>query len=353
MVLQRSGITYLSEPPAVQHPQEMEGLAWLHAKLRAEPDGSVVGCRYGRDSDAEKADEGEVEGADRKPGEVEPPLLVGVGSDAHQPELGLLRSLAEELADGAAPRRWEGTVHVHTGTVPCLSAIGALLQLRQRWPQLEVSCSFVEGPRTTLPAAPVPRPRPPPLHPALQLQGAVRWFLSTTVEGRRTGSKVDVGMVGTYVRVRQLWKSVSGTPWAIGRKKRPWHDKIKYFLRHRPAAFEVEGVEPCHVRLRGDEPDPQSEERVAQFQCLVQAVDVGMLRMLRAGKGVRDDRGHGGFVLVDELGGEQDVSAAWRQCKSDQFDSLAFFLRHCDGYEVRPGPGPSAREKLARVRPWL
>ncbi|CAK0791043.1 unnamed protein product [Prorocentrum cordatum] len=279
---------------------------------------------------------------------------------SHHSEFSLLSKLAQELHSraGSHSGEWTGQVELFATEEPCLSCLAAAAQLGHRWPGLTVKVGYTGGPvepglePEALEGAPGPA-----AHPGPELEEAVRRLLLGNPAGR--GPAADVYLVGTDPRVQRLWQELSTTgvrpsgPGVEG-KKREWHDKLKFFLSHRPHAFKVDGGpggKAVVILLQEGDRDDDSQERVAQFDRLVHVLEAEILELLKAGRGCADDAGSFGYASVEDLAQRESVSRAWRQFRAGSSDKLGYFLRHCEHFEVWPPRGPKTPDRpYARVR---
>eukprot|EP00927_Polykrikos_kofoidii_P076881 TRINITY_DN73895_c0_g1_i1.p1 TRINITY_DN73895_c0_g1~~TRINITY_DN73895_c0_g1_i1.p1 ORF type:complete len:1226 (+),score=209.90 TRINITY_DN73895_c0_g1_i1:283-3960(+) len=324
-------------------------------------------------------------------------------------ELRVLQALAAEA--GAGP--WSGgDVLLYSDRDPSIACLGALAQLRCLWPGVSFRVAFGhaleevgadwtpsavdahckdEWEWQELPAMSVLSP-PPSEHAPAELERAVEQFLQTQIpdgigqSGQRTtnhsvadaqgvvdaapkgaaltsvttSATVPIALVGASYRVRELWPRVSATPNAKGSiknpgKKKEWHDKLKHFLRHRPAAFEVteEGGHAA-VRLRPGKdslPADKDVDAIAAMAAFIDVAERGIAELLCAGKGRCDDTGREGFIAIEELGSRPEVSSAFKRCRGDSTDRLAYVLRHSDAFEVwTPAERHADEDRRSRVR---
>eukprot|EP00928_Gymnodinium_smaydae_P046953 TRINITY_DN31302_c0_g1_i1.p1 TRINITY_DN31302_c0_g1~~TRINITY_DN31302_c0_g1_i1.p1 ORF type:complete len:1190 (+),score=270.49 TRINITY_DN31302_c0_g1_i1:51-3572(+) len=321
-------------------------------------------------------------------------------SDASQHmELLFLRELLSRAGEG----EWTGTVFLYAERPLCLSCLGAVAQLRSRWPavQITVACGQRDAAATTGGSAPssacefldfveeeVPAAAAAPQLPleAAALEAAIRSFLreqggAEAAEGGRGGTcEARLASVGLDPEVQRLWAQVTATPEVRQSGKRPgrkrdWQDKLKYFIHHRVGALEVVEADAggeAKARLvgppaAGSKADANEAEggnsaataaqRAAAFRSFVELLERSIAELLAAGKGRLDAEGRCGFVAIEELASRAEVASAWRELRLDSFDRLAYFLRHTDSFEVWLPPrgrgidgAPAAADVRSRVR---
>lgn len=271
--------------------------------------------------------------------------LAGRSREGHA-EFKLLERLVARLVAAEKKGSLVGDVFIYTDRAPCLSCIGALAQLCRRWPGLTAKVSFEKGPTEALHAArPVAqrlREESPTtsMSDSERLEEAMRLALQEYLVDKESFTPISV--VASNPRVQLSWASVCATGVrpsgkSVPGKKREWHDKLKYFLSHRPKAFEVDVGPPAKVRLVSPAQAQDSfvgEGRIGLLTELTSAVDSSIIRLLRIGKAFKGCPVGEGFVSIEEVGGDEKVSKLFRKCRLDAGDRLAYFLRHSEDFDV-------------------
>ncbi|CAJ1373396.1 unnamed protein product [Effrenium voratum] len=355
-------------------PRHREGAAALQAQLSFRPSPSeeqlavlqhfaVTGPEELSSSSGSEESDSEEEQA--------PPLSFGsllaanAAAEEHA-EFKILSRLAEDLQqkDRAS---LGGQVTLFTAKPPCVSCLGAMRQLRSHWPGIEIQVGYAgaqphrgredgvdgDGEGVTDVSDTSAGSEPAALRAALEK------FL------RSQKSATPVALLGTDPRVRELWKHVCATGVRpsgknVPRKKREWQDKLKYFLAHHPAVFQLD--DGGTVRLVDDkDKDVEAqeraegfaqlrsalEERAEGFAQLRSALEETILELLRQGRTSRDHRGSGGYVLVEDVACTPRVYKLWKKLRRDPTDRLAFYLRHEEAFEVwSPGKDGEAADGL-------
>ncbi|CAK9051953.1 Uncharacterized protein SCF082_LOCUS28465 [Durusdinium trenchii] len=244
-------------------------------------------------------------------------------------EFKVLSRLARDLLERDVEGDVFGDVTIFTERPPSLSCLGAMMQLRNQWPNLSIHVGYAG-----LPAAwpEINRPTVEESGEALVRPMALEEAVCCALRGSASQS-LAVALLGTDPRVRELWKSICQTGVRpsgknVPGKKREWQDKLKYFLAHRPHAFQLDG-EKLSVRLV-EEPNLDQQERVSKFNKLRAAVEETILELLRCEKTSRDHRGGGGYVLIEDVACTPRVYTLWQKLRWDSSDRLAFYLQHTE-----------------------
>jgi len=269
------------------------------------------------------------------------PLFLKGRRNAGRAESQLLRRLASELEE-VSPNI-EGSILLFADRAPDISSLGALAQLRQRFPRLEVKVCYENGlPGEVKQADPSEAPfevvggGPNANEDSELLAKTIREALEKYT--REKDDFVPVSVIGSYSDVQELWKKVSGglhiqpSKKKEERKKKKWTDKLKYFLTHRPHDFDVRQSEPVSVRIL-NEPSDEALGHAKRMDRLQLLVERAIVRLMKTGRGKSFPQGEG-FVPIEEVTTDKEVSAIWKHCKLDASHRLAFYLRHSQDFEV-------------------
>lgn len=285
------------------------------------------------------------------PGLVAAPLA-GRPRSSHA-EFQLLRRLTAQMGN----ETWAGSIFLYVDRTPCISCVGALAQFRIRWPGVSVQVAYAFGPDEPYEACAI-GPALQPTHWPVELEGAVRRVLQANLVG--TGTLAPISIVGSDPRVRELWGRICTTGVRPSgknqpKKKREWQDKLKYFLSHRPAAFQVEDGPVAGVKLVSLElGEPAVLGRLEAFAILVGAVEGAIVSLLHAGKASSRNMCGEGYVSIEDVGSDKQVRDAWQRCRHDASDRLSYFLNHSDAFEVRGRSNNHRHEGgAAEVRSWV
>lgn len=259
-------------------------------------------------------------------------LKIAVNAD-----LRLLAELTSTLGnrEGVA---WAGNVFLYLNRVPSLACMGALSQMRQRWPEICFTVAFQHGPPHGLVPNPSVSSVADPIANAVsvhdQLETAIRRAIPVNPD---TGEQMGrIAVLAMDPRVKELWPKVCATSSKLFEKKREWHDKLKYFISHRRGAFAIEEKQPAAiVRVLSHSCPNESEiieKRVRKQEELVSAIETAIAGLLR--KGRTSCLAGEGYVPMEDVGCHEGMHAAWRDFRHDSKDRLAFFARHSNRFDT-------------------